>query len=125
MLTKELCTEIKRLGKTLTLQEIGDSLRMSKYKVFKLIKQYAIPYKKKHSTQPIRQQTRRKKFEAKVKRNYIRADVWIPDKDGRFILVMRKGKLENTDFARQWWKDKMDKVWGRRNEFSLRMMGTE
>jgi len=125
MLTKDVCTEIERLGKRLTIGEVGDNLGLSKSKIYQLIKQYRIPYEKKNPTQFVRRRLTRKLFEARVRRNYSKkneakgADVWLRDASGRVTLVMKVGKLQDSDFAHQWWKEKVDKAWKRRDGFSL------
>jgi len=126
MVTKDVCTEIERLGKRLTIGEVGDRLGLSKSKVYELIKQFQIPYQKKNPTQVFRRRLTRKLFEARVKRNYSKkseakgADTWVRHQESGILLsVMKAGKLIDTEFAHQWWKEKIDKVWNRRHKFFL------
>jgi len=118
MLKKDLVNEIERLGKDLTVGEVGDNLGLAKHKVYQLIKQYQIPYEKKNPTVCVRRRLTREVFEARVRRNYMGADSWVRQNSVVILPVMCKGKLRDTEFAHQWWKDKIDKAWKRRDVFS-------
>ena len=118
MITKELCTEIERLGKKLTLSEMGDRLGFSKYKIWGMIRKYKIPYHNKNPAEVVRRRLTREIFEKRIKRQYATANVWLREDCGRLLLVKEKGRLKDSPEAVKWWKDKIDKVWNRRNQFS-------
>jgi len=118
MVTKELCTEIERLGKRLTLNEIAGNLGLYKSKVRELIKKYGIPYKQKTATQSVRRKLTRKLFRKRVKANYAKADCWL---DGAInfqsvlFKVVSHGRVVNEPL----FETKVDIAWGRRSVFSL------
>lgn len=117
MVTKELCIEIERLGKGLDLRQIGDRLGFSKYKIWGMIRKYDIPYEKKIPKPYARRRLTREIFKKRIKRQYAKADVWLRQDCGKLLLVMERGRLKDSPEAIKWWKEKIDKAWGRRDRF--------
>jgi len=93
--------------------EIAEKLNSTPSTICKLIKKYDIYYKKKSSKGGYNNRKGDyEDFEKSIRKRYAGATVFL-----KRILVMWKGKLENTEVAIRWWNEKIEKAWERRHNY--------
>jgi len=108
--------------------EIAEKLSSTPSTICKLIKIHNIYYKRKTPKCGCNNKggNNKEEFEIKVRGNYAGATVYLyrtckyfpKNNHHKRVLVMYRGKLENTEIARKWWNAKIERAWERRRYYS-------